>query len=84
MTRELQAEDVWSIRLFTWGETLAHFWILMFVISSELSATISMNWVAADGSNIVVMRHSERPDAGRWRRIGPEGEGGRYTFALAA
>lgn len=69
----------WRIRVFTWGETLAHVYLLLFNISNKLTGVISMAWVAASGQVVVQMIPGSNLD-GIWKRNGPPGSQGVWTF----
>ena len=70
---------VWRIRIFGWGEILAHLWFLLFVLSNKLTGEIPMQWVAADGKTVVRMSPGHNL-AGLWQRSGPPGAKGVWTF----
>jgi hypothetical protein len=74
---------LWRIRLFTWGEIVAHSWLLLFILSNKLTGSIAMEWIAADGEVVVQMSPGTNLE-GVWERKGPEGAKGVWTFTHEA
>ncbi len=58
------------VKIFTWGETLAHVYLALWVLSDKLLARIPMAWVSSDGSHIIQMSgtRSGRGNLPSWRR----------------
>ncbi|OAL17502.1 hypothetical protein AYO22_11537 [Fonsecaea multimorphosa] len=50
MTKELEGDNLWKIRVFTWGELLGHIWMLFLVLSDRLIRKASMEWISGDGA----------------------------------
>ena len=80
LVKDFTDELLWRIRVFTWGETLAHVYLLLFNISNKLTGLISMEWVAASGQVIVQMTPGTNLN-GIWERQGPRGAQGAWTFS---
>ena len=70
---------LWKIQLFTWGEILAHSWLLLLILSSKLTGGTPMNWIAADGRAIVTMLPGKNL-AGVWERKGEKGWNGAWRY----
>ncbi|KIW65048.1 hypothetical protein PV04_07335 [Phialophora macrospora] len=69
----------WRIRVFTWGETLAHIWLMLFWQSNKLTGMTSMDWIAADGQVVVQMTPGKNL-RGCWGRKGTDGAQGVWGF----
>lgn len=71
---------LWRVRVFTWGETFAHVWLLLCNLSNKLTGVIVTEWVAANGQVIVQMMPGKNLK-GTWQRKGPHGAQGVLTFS---
>jgi hypothetical protein len=69
---------LWKVRLFTWGETVGHIWLVLWVLSEKLTGCVPMEWISGDGTVIVKMSGQKHSHGilGPWRRKGEEGERG--------
>ncbi|ETI26407.1 hypothetical protein G647_03184 [Cladophialophora carrionii CBS 160.54] len=72
-------DSLWRIRVFTWGETLAHIWFMLFWQSDKLTGMVSMHWIAADGQVVVQMTPGTNL-SGCWERKGADGAHGVWGF----
>ena len=73
-------ETLWRIRLFAWGEILAHLWFVLYIFSNKLTGELVLEWIAADGTAVVQMAPGKNM-SGMWQRKGPVGAQGSWTFA---
>lgn len=75
--------EIHRIRIFTWGELLAHAYIAIFVLSGKISERIPMQWMEGNG-NVVVQMAGTRGGRGKlrpWSRKGLDGEQGYWGVA---
>jgi hypothetical protein len=80
IAKDSTGETAWKIRLFAWGEILAHLWFVLYIFSNKLTGDLPMEWIAADGSVVVQMSPGKNM-RGVWQRKGPVGARGSWTFA---
>ncbi|EXJ56566.1 hypothetical protein A1O7_06910 [Cladophialophora yegresii CBS 114405] len=72
-------DSLWRIRVFTWGETLAHIWFMLFWQSNKLTGMVTMHWIATDGQAVVQMTPGTNL-RGCWERKGADGAHGVWGF----
>ncbi|KIW22786.1 uncharacterized protein PV07_11050 [Cladophialophora immunda] len=80
MTKELEGDSLWKVRVFTWGEMLGHIWMLFLVLSDRLTTKVPMEWISGDGAVVAAMSEGKH-QSGVWMRKGPEGERGVWGLA---
>jgi hypothetical protein len=71
------------VRIFTWGEVIAHIYLAVWLCSSKMATRIPMKWIASDGL-VVVEMSGKKKYAGvlrPWVRKGPPGEDGSWGVA---
>lgn len=66
------------LKVTTWGEVIAHIWILLWLMSDKLTAYIPMEWRTGDDTAVVKMSGYRRKHGilGPWVYKGPAGEKG--------
>jgi hypothetical protein len=79
VVKESTDDSLWRIRVFTWGETIAHIWLMLFWQSNKLTGMMSMDWIAADGQVVVQMTPGQNL-RGCWERKGTDGVQGVWGF----
>ena len=82
MVKESADGILWRIRIFTWGEIVAHVWFLLYTFSNKLTGEMPMEWIAGDGTVVVQMSPGRNLD-GLWQPGRREGEAGVWTFKAA-
>jgi hypothetical protein len=43
------------VRLYCWGEVVEHFWLLLWLCSNGMVASLGLRWIDADGVAVVGM-----------------------------
>ena len=56
-------EEKYRVRIFCWGEVLAHLHIVIWIMANKVTQRVSMQWVAGNGTVVVQMRTGKM----RWR-----------------
>lgn len=79
-------EERYRVRIFCWGEVLAHLHIVIWIMANKVTQRLSMQWVAGDGTVVVQMRTGkmrwrDQDKPKRWVRKGPDGEQGSWGIS---
>lgn len=71
------------VRIFTWGEVIAHVYLAIWLFSEKTSVRIPMKWVAGDGMVVIEMSGKKKYTGSLrpWVRKGPSGEKGSWGIA---